>query len=166
MINLSLILMATDFSAYSKEALGHAVYLAKAFKSDLYLIHVFESPFYVFEPPFYFHSGASPSTQSEIYQYINEAREEARRMLNTLANDIQYREERVHTLFKEGIPFLEVLKAAGEIQANLIVLGTHGHTGLAHVLMGSVTERVVQKSPCPVFTVRPRALTIPTEENV
>ncbi len=159
MINLSRILIATDFSAYSKEALEYGVYLAKAFESDLYLIHVFE-------PPFYFHSGASPSIQSEIRQYLNEARQEALRTLNALANDIQYREGKVHTLFKEEIPFLEVLKAAREIPTDLIVLSTHGRTGLAHVLMGSVAERVVQKSPCPVFTVRPRALKIPPEENV
>lgn len=150
--------MAADFSAYSRAALEYAVYLAKAFKSDLYLIHVFETPFY-------FHSGASPSIQSEIHQYINELREEALRSLNALADEIRYREGEVHTLLKEGTPSLEILKAAGESQADLIVLGTHGRTGLAHVLIGSVAEQVVQKSLCPVFTVRPKALTIPTEKN-
>ena len=147
------------FKTSSKEALEHAVYLAKTLGADLYLIHVFESPFY-------FHTGAWPGIQAELHQYINEMKEEALRRLNTLADEIQYRREEVHILFKEGAPSLEVLKAAGEIQADLIVLGTHGRTGLAHVLIGSVAERVVQKSPCPVFTVRPRALTIPSEENV
>ena len=57
-------------------------------------------------------------------------------------------------LLKVGSPFLEILHTAQDQNADLIVLGTHGRTGLAHVLMGSVAERVVQKAPCPVLTVR------------
>jgi nucleotide-binding universal stress UspA family protein len=58
------------------------------------------------------------------------------------------------------MPFHEILLTAGEIPSDLIVIGTHGRTGLAHVLMGSVAERVVRKAACPVFTVRPKALAI------
>jgi nucleotide-binding universal stress UspA family protein len=61
-------------------------------------------------------------------------------------------------MFREGPPFLEILKAAEEISAHLIILGTHGRTGLPHILMGSVAERVVRKSSCPVMTIRPKAL--------
>jgi nucleotide-binding universal stress UspA family protein len=53
-----------------------------------------------------------------------------------------------------GAPFLEIIHAAQSESADLIVMGTHGRSGLAHVLMGSVAERVVNKAPCPVLTVR------------
>jgi nucleotide-binding universal stress UspA family protein len=55
---------------------------------------------------------------------------------------------------REGTPFYEIIQFAKEKDIDLIVMGTHGHTGLVHVLMGSVTEKVVRKSPCPVLTVR------------
>jgi nucleotide-binding universal stress UspA family protein len=57
-------------------------------------------------------------------------------------------------LLKVGAPFLEIINAAHGEGADLIVLGTHGRTGLAHVLMGSVAERVVRKAHCPVLTIR------------
>ena len=55
---------------------------------------------------------------------------------------------------RRGAPFLEIIRYAKENDVDLIVLGTHGRSGLAHVLLGSVAERVVRKSPCPVLTVR------------
>ena len=56
---------------------------------------------------------------------------------------------------RQGTPFLEIVRYAKDREIDLIVLGTHGRGGLAHVLLGSVAERVVRKSPCPVLTVRP-----------
>jgi nucleotide-binding universal stress UspA family protein len=53
-----------------------------------------------------------------------------------------------------GTPFYEIVRYAREMKIDLIVMGTHGHTGLVHVLLGSVTEKVVRKAPCPVLTVR------------
>jgi nucleotide-binding universal stress UspA family protein len=55
---------------------------------------------------------------------------------------------------REGTPFYEIIRFAREGDVDLIVMGTHGHTGLTHVLLGSVTEKVVRKAPCPVLTVR------------
>ena len=151
MITLHRILMATDFSDYSNEALDYAVYLARGFGADLHLLHVFESPFFS-------HSGVSPSVRPEVHQWIMEVKQEAQEKLRKLAEEVRHRGAKVHPTFKEGMPFLEILKTAGEIPADLIVLGTHGRTGFAHVLMGSVAERIVRKSSCPVFTVRPKAL--------
>jgi nucleotide-binding universal stress UspA family protein len=145
------ILMATDFSNYSKEALDYAIHLAKSFDVDLYLLHVFE-------PPLYSHTGVTPSIQPEVHHWIRELKEEDEKRLNALAEGLKSQGVKVHPVFKEGKPFLEVLKTAEEIPADLVVLGTHGRTGLAHVLLGSVAERVVRKAPCPVLTVRPRAL--------
>ena len=55
---------------------------------------------------------------------------------------------------REGAPFYEILEYAKEANIDLIVMGTHGHTGLAHVLLGSVTAKIVRQAPCPVLTVR------------
>jgi universal stress protein A len=153
MISLHRILMATDFSDYSNEALNYAVYLARGFGADLYLLHVFE-------PPFFSHSGVTPGVRPEVHEWIKEMKEDAARKLNELAVEIRHQVSKVHVILKEGMPFHEILLTAGEIPSDLIVIGTHGRTGLSHVLMGSVAERVVRKSACPVFTVRPKALAI------
>jgi nucleotide-binding universal stress UspA family protein len=61
---------------------------------------------------------------------------------------------KARSMLKVGSPFLEIITTAQSEGADLIVLGTHGRSGLAHVLLGSVAERVVRKSPCPVLTIR------------
>jgi nucleotide-binding universal stress UspA family protein len=61
---------------------------------------------------------------------------------------------KARSLLRVGSPFVEIVRTAQSERADLIVVGTHGRTGLAHVLMGSVAERVVQKAPCPVLTIR------------
>ena len=53
-----------------------------------------------------------------------------------------------------GRPFVEIIRYAREKKIDIIVVGTHGHSGLTHILMGSVAEKVVRKSPCPVLTIR------------
>ncbi len=146
---LGRILMATDFSSCSKDALDHAAYLARNLGAELHLLHVFELP--LFLP-----SGVSIGVRPEVHQWIGEAREAAKKALDELAGEIRRGGVKVRAEFREGIPYLEIVKAAGEMPADLVVLGTHGRTGLAHVLLGSVAERVVRKSPCPVLSVRPR----------
>jgi len=60
----------------------------------------------------------------------------------------------VETIVVKGVPFNEIINAATEINVDLIVIGTHGRTGLSHVMLGSVAEKVVRKATCPVLTVR------------
>jgi nucleotide-binding universal stress UspA family protein len=64
--------------------------------------------------------------------------------------------QQLHVLkeIREGSPFYEIIRYAKERDIDLIVMGTHGRSGLVHVLLGSVTEKVVRKAPCPVLTVR------------
>ncbi|MBI3608087.1 MAG: universal stress protein [Nitrospirae bacterium] len=146
------LVLATDFSASSREALEYAIQFALALGAELYLLHVFERPFFV-EP------GVSHSVQLRhgVDQWIRELKVEESRKLDALAGELRGRGVTVHPLVKEGIPFVEILKTAEEIPADLVVLGTHGRTGLAHVVIGSVAQRVVQKARCPVLTVRPAA---------
>ncbi len=141
---------ASDFSAYSREALEYAVEFALTLGAELYLLHVFERPFFS-EP------GVSHSLQIRhgVDQWIREVKAEESKKLDALAEEVRGRGVTVHPLLKEGIPFVEILKTAEEIPADLLVLGTHGRTGLAHVVIGSVAQRVVQKAKCPVLTVRP-----------
>jgi nucleotide-binding universal stress UspA family protein len=61
---------------------------------------------------------------------------------------------KVEEILRIGVPFLEIVKAAKEREVDLIVMGTHGRTGLSHVLIGSVAENVVHHAPCPVLTVK------------
>jgi nucleotide-binding universal stress UspA family protein len=64
-------------------------------------------------------------------------------------------QHRVHRITRVGVPFLSIIEDAREADIDLIVLGTHGRSGLKNLLIGSVAEKVVRKAPCPVLTVRP-----------
>jgi universal stress protein A len=151
MITLHRILMATDFSDDSKEALDDAVLLTRSLRATLYLLHVFE-------PPFYSPTRVAIGIRPEVVQWVQDLRTEESKRLDLLTDEVRRQDAKVHSISEEGTPFLEILTAAGELPADLIVLGTHGRTGLSHFLMGRVAERVVRKAPCPVLTVRPKAL--------
>lgn len=146
MIDLHRILVPTDFSKFSQHALTYAAAFAEKFGAELYLLHVVQDLALVIpeiipvEPPLT-PSVAQLTTavQSAFDRVIEE---------NRLPAAIIHREVR------EGTPFYEIIQYAREAAIDLIVMGTHGHSGLAHVLLGSVTEKVVRKAPCPVLTVR------------
>jgi nucleotide-binding universal stress UspA family protein len=71
-----------------------------------------------------------------------------------LIKDNRLERFQIHRDVREGTPFYEIVRYAKEQNIDLIIMGTHGHTGLTHMLLGSVTEKVVRKAPCPVLTVR------------
>jgi universal stress protein A len=145
------ILIATDFSEYSVEALNYAVLLAKHLEADLYLFHAFEAlPYKVPETA----SAARPGA----FEWLRTLKEEEEKKLNSLVGEVDQKGVKAHPIFKEGVPFREISKAAKEMEADLIVLGTHGRTGLDRLMMGSVAERVVRGAPCPILLVRPGAL--------
>lgn len=147
MITIEHLLVATDFSACSKEAVDYAIHLGQKMKGRLTLLHVFESPFFY---PAEISMGAYP----EVYQWLQDFKQEELKKLNTLAEQLRKEGLSVESLFKEGVPSIEIVRTAKEINADLIVLGTHGRRGLSHVVMGSVAERVSREAPCPVFIVR------------
>jgi nucleotide-binding universal stress UspA family protein len=147
------LLFATDFSDSSKDALTHATYLAAELRADLGVVHVFERPFFV-------ETGVSHRLQirHDIDQWLRETKIDAQQRLEALAKDLRAQGLNITTFFREGAPFVEILKVAEEIPADLIVIGTHGRTGLSHVLIGSVAERVVRGATSAVLTVRPARL--------
>ncbi|MBS3945906.1 MAG: universal stress protein [Melioribacter sp.] len=139
------ILVPIDFSDYSKNALRYAVQFAKNFQAKMYLIYVVEPMIY----PADFSMGqvAIPSMDADLQ---NRAEEE----LKNLANNFVDSSLELETLIKTGKPFVEINETAKEIDADLIIMATHGHTGVEHLLFGSTAEKVVRKAPCPVLTLR------------
>jgi nucleotide-binding universal stress UspA family protein len=147
MINLKRILLPTDFSENSAVSVRYACALADQFGSELHVMHVMQDlvtmipePGLAFPPP---------------GDYLLELKASAEKALAEIPDAAWAKGKSVVRVCRQGTPFLEIVRYAKEREMDLIVLGTHGRGGLAHVLMGSVAERVVRKSPCPVLTVRP-----------
>ncbi len=151
MIKLEHLMVATDFSACSKEALEYAIHLARKTNGKLTLLHVFESPFF-------YPAEISLSGYPEVYQWLQDFKQDELKRLNLLADQVRKEGLPVESILKEGIPSLEIVRTAKEIGADLIVLGTHGRKGLSHVVMGSVAERVSREASCPVFIVREKKM--------
>jgi nucleotide-binding universal stress UspA family protein len=146
MIDLRRILVPTDFSKFSKNALTYAVAFAEKFGAELYLLHVVQD-LALFVPEAI---TVAPPLAPPVEQFI----EAARTALDRVMKDCCPPSILVHPEVVEGTPFHEIINAARDKDVDLIVMGTHGHAGLAHVLLGSVAEKVVRKAPCPVLTVR------------
>src|SRR5262249_9594727 len=134
------------FSKYSQVALTYAVALAEKFGAELHLLHVVQD-LAVFIPDAV---AVAPPIAPPLEQFTAAAREALERVVRE--NGLEQRT--VHREIREGTPFYEIIRFAREQDIDLIVMGTHGHSGLAHMLLGSVTEKVVRKAPCPVLTVR------------
>lgn len=143
MLRIKTILVPTDFSAASLQAIEYASALAKEFGSVLWLVHVVERPPVLQESLL-----ASALLSSE------ELKRSAKVRLQAFARDEvdQILPARVEA--REGKPYLEIVNAAKFHGADLIVIATHGHTGLKHAFLGSTAERVVQHARCPVLVVR------------
>jgi nucleotide-binding universal stress UspA family protein len=146
MIDLHRIAVPTDFSKYSQTALTYAAAFAEKFGAELYLLHVVQD-LAVFIPDMV--TVAPPLAPS-----VDQLSAAVREALDRLVKEEHLQRFKVHKEVREGTPFYEIIRFAKEADIDLIVMGTHGHSGLAHVLLGSVTEKVVRKAPCPVLTVR------------
>jgi nucleotide-binding universal stress UspA family protein len=144
------ILMGTDFSDYSKEAFDYAVLLAKQLGADLFLLHALEMPAF-------FVPGVGRAAGPDVVKWIHSLKEEEQKKLEPLEAEARQKGVQAQSILKEGLPVAEILKTAGEVEADLIVLGTHGRTGLDRFMMGSVAERVSREAPCPILLVRPKA---------
>jgi len=142
---LKRILVPIDFSDCSKKALQYALPFAKEYKAALTLLYVV--------PPAY---GAGEYGGIDYAQLEASMREGGQKQLAKLAVDEVHGEVATDTLVRVGSPTREILDAARSLPADLIVISTHGRTGLKHVFLGSVAEHVVQRAPCPVFVVRER----------
>src|SRR5438876_434250 len=143
MIDLKRILVPIDFSETSKAALKYGVELARQFTARLYLLHVPEAP--VEWPGANYTFGGQETMQNA-----------ASDALSHLLTDIERRELHPECAVRLGTPSSEIVRYAEEHEIDVVVMGTHGRTGVAGVLIGSVAERVVRTAPCPVLTVHRR----------
>ena len=144
-LNIKKVLVPIDFSDYSKSSLKYAVNFAKHFKADLSLVYVVEPV--VYPPDFSMGQIAVPSINIDLDQRANEE-------LENLASKEIPPELKVNVIVKTGKPFIEIIDTATEKDIDLIVIATHGHSGMEHILFGSTAEKVVRKAPCPVLTLR------------
>ncbi|MCA8976063.1 MAG: universal stress protein [Planctomycetes bacterium] len=138
------IVCPTDFSDPARRAAAYAVKLAKSCGAEVVLLHV------VAEMSYPMRSlgtvTAFPNLQTELHNRAKEELEESRARLDP---DVSIRTE-----MRNGEVHEQILECAKECDADVIVIGTHGHTGLRHMLLGSSAEKVVRMSECPVLTVR------------
>ncbi len=147
MIDLRRILVPTDFSKSSGSALKYAVAFAEKFGAEIHLLHVVQD-LALFIPEAVL---VAPAPAPPVEQFAAAARAALERAIA----DLRRPGLAVHPEVVEGTPYEEIVRFARERDVDLIVIGTHGHTGLAHILLGGVTDKVVRRAPCPVLTVRP-----------
>lgn len=145
-IQLTKICVPTDFSDQSRHALRYAVTLAEQFGAELHLIHVVQDIVPTVPEP-----GLAILPTEEITRSLEQgAAEGLENLLPPEWND----KLRVVRKVLHGVPFHSITQYCKEEGIDLVVIATHGRTGLAHFLLGSVAERVVRTSPCPVLTIR------------
>ena len=145
------ILVPVDFSDPSLQALDYAVEFGKPFKPEFVVLHVLE-PFY------YAGTGNMYGPGYDIGLVHQELERAGREQLSRVAATLQKKRLTVRTLLRVGTAPHTIVETAKRLKADLIVMSTHGRTGLSHVLMGSVAERVARSATCPVLTVRARNL--------
>jgi nucleotide-binding universal stress UspA family protein len=139
------ILVPLDFSRCSDDALEAACELSKRFDAPIMLLHAYVIPTYPLPEGYVM---ASAETVAEVLAKTKEAMDKYKQRAQTLGA------QRVDVTMTEGPAFAEIIRIARESGADLIVMGTHGRTGIRHALLGSVAEKVVRKAPCAVLTIR------------
>jgi nucleotide-binding universal stress UspA family protein len=150
MIKLKKILYPTDFSEASLEALRYAVGFARNCQAKLILMHVVNEKI--------FSEGLSFARVSAPEALEQEMSAEAGRQLKNIipAADRQGLDWEMVILY--GMPFLEIIRYAKDNAVDMIVIGTHGRSGMEHIMFGSTAEKVVRKAHCPVLSVKPAAV--------
>jgi nucleotide-binding universal stress UspA family protein len=144
-INIQRILVPIDFSEHSKNALKYAIPFAQRFKASIDLIYVVEPTIYPAD--FSFGQIGFPNVEEELRTSGSDELENL--MKKEIAGKVVSRK-----IVRTGKPFYEINQYALEEKISLIIIATHGHTGMEHILFGSTAEKVVRKAPCPVLVVR------------
>jgi universal stress protein A len=142
-VRLKKILVPTDFSECARKALQYAIAFARDRDAAITLLYVIAPNYAVGE-----YGGYNYATLETELRTAGEG-QLADLVLNEIRGEIP-----ADTLLRTGPPVTEITTVANEIEADLIVISTHGRTGLKHVLLGSVAEAVVRRAPCPVLVVR------------
>ena len=147
MIVLKNVLVPTDFSEPSEIAARYAKAFAQTFNASLHVLHVIEETALVY-------GELTSGTFFPLNSTLEEVERGVRERLNRVLSDEERTRYRAQLVTRNGSPFVEIVRYAKAHAIDLIVMGTHGRGPIAHMLIGSVAERVVRKAPCPVLTVR------------
>jgi universal stress protein A len=140
-MEINKILVATDFSPFSERAVDSAVDLAVKFDADVLLVHVIESLNY------------SLTDTMTVVGHEKALSVTATALLENLVKQLSEKNRSVRSFLVSGTPYREIIKKSQEEDVDLIVVGTHGRTGVEHFLLGSVAEKVIRLAACPVLTV-------------
>jgi nucleotide-binding universal stress UspA family protein len=149
MIKLKHILVPTDFSDFSKYALNYAITFAQTFEAKITLLHV--------TPQGELDAIRQVSTYFEadaLEQLLKKRKAEDQKQLDEFITPELKKGIKVESIHTVGIPSEEITEMAKQKEVDLIIIATHGRSGLPHVVLGSVAEKVVRKAPCPVLTIR------------
>lgn len=141
-LQIKKILVPTDFSEESEYAVNYAVLLAKKLQSRILLVHVIEPYTY------------SVSDAIQVIDHYTALKSIARSMLDDLQKKLLKEGVKTDVVVMKGSPYLEIVKRARQTRVDLIILGTHGRTGVQRFLVGSVAERVIRLASCPVLTAK------------
>ena len=148
MIQIKKLLVPTDFSQHAYAAIKYGCELARRFSAELHLLHVVDNNITAFSMEMEM-VGASGFALNTV-----EAKDRAAQQLAEIPGE-DGRGCRIIRVVEIGLPSIDLTRYAKDNGIDLIIISTHGRTGLNHILMGSLAETVVRKSPCPVLTVRP-----------
>jgi nucleotide-binding universal stress UspA family protein len=141
-ISLRRLLVPVDFSEPSFQALRHAIELAKELRATLRILHVVAAD-----------DGWLRLGREEFRDLDKSLQKQATKELQAMAKAHVPRKVRANLEVRIGRPAEEIVAAASDANSDVIVLSTHGHTGLDRLLIGSVAERVMRMAPCPVFLI-------------
>jgi nucleotide-binding universal stress UspA family protein len=163
MTELRRILVPVDFSACSRAALDEALFLARHFGASIDVLHVVDPPYYFVVPdaPLAI-AGTAPETLTEHARALDADKMEM--FLSQWAAQATPRDVHIRSRLEVGDPCTAILKVAHDERFDLLVMGRHGRSGLIHLLMGSVAEKVVRRAPCPVLTTHGAPHVAPTDE--
>jgi nucleotide-binding universal stress UspA family protein len=137
-------LVPVDFSEYANQALEYAISLARKLDAHITLLHVIQP----------LPLGGVDMGMTLPYTYIHDLEVEIMNAMEAYLEQITAAGLTGEIAVVHGVPFQEIIETARGQQVDLIVMGTHGRTGLQHVLLGSVAEKVVRLAPCPVLVIR------------
>lgn len=157
MLNLSSIVLTTDLSENSEAAAPYAVALAEKFGASIHLVHVFEE---------YLYSSVvvEGSLAFDPIKWVDDIESSSKKRLETMAAELS-RVNGVQVIphYLRGEPVAQLLNFVNANAIGCIVMATHGRTGFPHLVFGSVAEKVIRMSPCPVLTVKPVPVVIAHE---
>lgn len=148
-MNTQKFLIPIDFSEFANQALDYAIVLATKLQARLTLLHVIHA----------MPLGVTEMGASLPYSYLQELEADIAQSMEEYLTRVQEAGLEGEIMIVHGVPFEEIVNTAAANQIDLIVMGTHGRSGLQHVLLGSVAEKVVRLAPCPVLVSRTTSTT-------